>query len=1209
MSKIVFEDEENINDNSWEGKCLELHDQVLLRPDTYIGSTQNEEKTTYIYDNETNKIISKTITINPGVERLIEEVLSNVIDNKTRSDEKKIPMKKIKVYLGKDKFTVWNDGYTIPIKKFENSQKYCAEMAFCNLLTSTNYDDTKERKTSGRNGLGGKLVNIFSSSFEVRTYNKLQKTLYTQKCSNNMKNISPPIITKNPKDLNKDDLKGFTEISWKIDFSKFEMKSYTPDILSLFKRFCYDCAMVSKVPLYFSTDKEKEHLLPVKDLLSYASLYTNENDEENEGDEEIKKKKKEIIFLSSTDEFNNYSEVVLISSEGKGLENISFVNGCPTPNGGVHVNSWCEEIFRPITEKINTKGTRKKKEEKKEKKTKKITKERPKINIGNIKDNFIIFVNSWLDKPKFKSQSKEELTYPKMIVKVEEKIINKLMKWSFVSKIEDLIKMKEFMSLKTTQAKKGESIILSGYDKANKAGKESGCILVITEGLSAKSTLSGGLSVGMFGKKGRDYIGLYAVQGKILNCRGVKPTQIAKNKEVVGLIKILKLQYGEDYKDDTKFNKLPYHKLCILSDADDDGIHIRGLVINLFDALFPSLLEREFVYIMNTPILRINNKKDVKMFYNQQIGKQYIINNNVPKTITKYFKGLGTWKSELFKEICGKNINRLVLDKDGKRLINTAFNKKLADIRKQWIANKFEFLNFNEEKGNEYKNKPIITDLSVSTFIEMDLMEFFRTLCSRSLPDIYDGLKESQRKILYACFKNNLSYKKKSEKLVQVGSMVTKCSNYHYGEQNLYDTAGRMAQNFVGSNNIPLLYNDGQFGTRLNNKDMASPRYIYTKLNYLTEYIFNKEDFVLLNYKEEEGMKIEPTCYFPIIPMVLVNGCIIGIGSGWSCKIPAYNVEHLIEWIKVWLKYDGKVVVGENGNECITKENTVGEMRILETPDLTPWYRGFTGKIDIEEKRIITRGVINKIGDNEYQITEIPIQMWIDSVKENLEKMESEKKIKKFTNNCSKKDENSIDFVIKTDKKPTLKELKLEKSIQTNNMVLISEDEKGNNIISKYINVELILDEYCKKRYKFYTLRKNYKLDKLNEELVVTNNKIRFINDYIEETIVINRRKRVDIDKDLTKMNYDKFESKKKKKNKKDDEDEIEEEKKEVKNYDYLWELKLEHLTIEKMEKLKKKKNEIESLIKCVKDKNEKEMWIGELDEFLSHYKKWLKML
>lgn len=1237
MTDLVFEED---NEEKWEGKTLELRDQILLRPDTYIGITVNKERVEYIYSDEEEKIISKNIIGNKGLERFIEEILSNVVDNKTRSDEKKIPMKKIKVKFEKAnkndiRFTVWNDGKTIPVGLFKETKRYNPEMAFCNLLTSENYDDTVKRKTSGRNGYGSKLTNLFSKEFRIRTYDKNKKLLYTQEISDNMRIINKPVITKT-KDLPKDELNGFTEISWIPDLSYFEMKSYSDDFLALFKRFCFDCSMVSKVPLYFTGLNGKEEKLPVKDLLSYANLFIlkdeENSDDENEEDDENKDKKKrnknEIITFNFKDKNDNYSEVVLIPSNGKELKHVSFVNGCYTPNGGVHVDQWSETIFRPIVEKINSKGKRKveKKEEKKTKSKAKTKKERPKINIKDVKNHFMIFIDSRLDKPKFDSQAKNALSSPELVdIKIEQKIINKLMKWDFVDRIEDIIKMKEFMSLKSIQTKKGETIVLSGYDKANLAGKEPGCILAVCEGLSAKSTLTGGLSVGMMGKSGRDYIGLYAVKGKILNCRNAKLTKISKNKEIVGLIKILKLVFDEDYTDDNKFLKLPYHKLCIFTDADDDGIHIRGLIINLFDFLWPSLLKRDFLYIMNTPILTIEAYKNEpqKMFYDQRVGLKYISDKNIPKSVIKYFKGLGGWKDDKFKQICGKYVSKLYSEKDSRTLINKAFNKDFSDVRKKWVSSSSEILSLGEEEtGIEYKKKANMNDLSISTFIQTDLVEFFKTLCKRSLVNLFDGLKESQRKILFGLLKSRLTFKKRSKKLVQSGATITEKSNYHYGEQNLYDTAGRMAQTFVGSNNIPLLYDDGSFGTRLNNKDMASPRYIATKLNYLTEYIFRDEDNKLIKQLEEEGMLIEPEYYMPIIPMLLVNGCVVGIGSGWKCAVPAHNVEDLIKWIKCWLKVEGKIVILDGKNVELTNNNE-DDFKMMETPELIPWYRGFTGDIKVEEKKIITRGILKEgKKENQYRITEIPVGIYIDTIKEKLEKMEAEKKIK-FTNNSSKKDVNSIDFIITMNdkKKPTLKSLGLEKAITTNNMALFSENYE----IKKYENTDLIMDKYCIKRYEFYTIRKNHKLKELEELKTMTNNKIKFINEYIEGKLIINKRKRIDVDKDLDKKGFDRMIDKtikKKKENNDEKENEVddgdekengdeEKERREnsEKNFNYLWKLKLEHLTTEKMETLKKQLEKIGKDIENTKNKKEKDQWNDELDEFLVHYHKWLKMM
>ena len=90
-----------------------------------------------------------------------------------------------------------------------------------------------------------------------------------------------------------------------------------------------------------------------------------------------------------------------------------------------------------------------------------------------------------------------------------------------------------------------------------------------------------------------------------------------------------------------------------------------------------------------------------------------------------------------------------------------------------------------------------------------------------------------------------------------------------------------MAQDFVGSNNINYLLPIGQFGSRLQGgKDAAQSRYIFTKLNQITRYIFSEADDILCNYLDDDGMPIEPEYYYPIIPTVLANGS-QGIGTGY----------------------------------------------------------------------------------------------------------------------------------------------------------------------------------------------------------------------------------------------------------------------------------------------------------------------------------------
>ena len=148
----------------------------------------------------------------------------------------------------------------------------------------------------------------------------------------------------------------------------------------------------------------------------------------------------------------------------------------------------------------------------------------------------------------------------------------------------------------------------------------------------------------------------------------------------------------------------------------------------------------------------------------------------------------------------------------------------------------------------------------------------------------------------------------KEVRVAQLAGYVSENASYHHGEKSLQDAIIGMAQNFIGSNNINLLKPNGQFGTRLQGgKDSASPRYIHTELNPLTYYIFSKDDLPILNYIEDDGYKIEPEFYVPIIPMILVNG-VIGIGTGFSCNIPCYNPEDIIKIYKNLLSSDDCVV-------------------------------------------------------------------------------------------------------------------------------------------------------------------------------------------------------------------------------------------------------------------------------------------------------------
>ena len=135
---------------------------------------------------------------------------------------------------------------------------------------------------------------------------------------------------------------------------------------------------------------------------------------------------------------------------------------------------------------------------------------------------------------------------------------------------------------------------------------------------------------------------------------------------------------------------------------------------------------------------------------------------------------------------------------------------------------------------------------SVLDFLNSELVLYSHACNYRSLPSSLDGLKASQRKILFTCFERNLQREKK---VADLSGLVSGRTAYKHGEDSLHKTIVAMAQDYTGSNNVPLLMPRGQFGTRASGgKDSASARYLNTMLQPVARAMFRKSDEDLLTY-------------------------------------------------------------------------------------------------------------------------------------------------------------------------------------------------------------------------------------------------------------------------------------------------------------------------------------------------------------------------
>ena len=274
------------------------------------------------------------------------------------------------------------------------------------------------------------------------------------------------------------------------------------------------------------------------------------------------------------------------------FEHISFVNSINTYQGGTHVKYISDNIVKKL-ELIF-------------KKKYKDTKFKPNM----FKDNLVLFINCLIDKPQFSSQSKEQLISKTSKFgsecEISDKIIKKLVNFGILDQVFNYIKLKEELNIKKTDGKKLSNIKgIPKLEDANWAGtkKSTECYLIVTEGDSAKALAMSGRSV-----VGNDKFGVFPLKGKLLNIREATTKQQLENEEIKNLKKIIGLQKGKEYTE-KNISDLRYRYILIFTDQDNDGFHIKGLVMNWLHYEWPSLLKLNFVKSLATPIIRAKKVK------------------------------------------------------------------------------------------------------------------------------------------------------------------------------------------------------------------------------------------------------------------------------------------------------------------------------------------------------------------------------------------------------------------------------------------------------------------------------------------------------------------------------------------------------------------------------------------------------------------------
>ena len=687
---------------------------------------------------------------------------------------------------------------------------------------------------------------------------------------------------------------------------------------------------------------------------------------------------------------------------------ISLVNAHQTPQHGVHV----DQVVAAMQARMP--GKRLKNE----------------LFRRVLREHTFMFVTFDVKNPVFSSQAKTRLIGGTM---ASTQIYDSKSVKEFFDELQDrvdvesILKVPKMVRRQSVKVEKLQDAVLAGGKRSME------CTLVLTEGDSAKTFAMSGLSI-----IGHDLYGVFPLRGKALNAREETEQRIMANSEWKNVMTALGLQIGS-----ASTSGLRYGHILILADADLDGVHIAALVVNFFESQFPKLLldRPDFITMFRTPVITVSQHNTTHECFSMHEFSLIPLSTGAK---IRYYKGLGSSTREEARAYFRRReeLTRVctVATSDDRNALNVMFSKKHAAARKDLIRRHIE--------SPQHPDRA--SQVTARDFIHKELLFFSAYDLLRSIPNAIDGLKTSQRKVIYTAMTA------KSTKVAQLASTAALKTCYLHGEQSLAECIVGLAQDFVGSNNNPLLKGTGQFGSRLQGgKDAASPRYIHVESSAFMKAAFPPADNEILRHLTEEGHTVEPSHYLPLVPLVLINGA-RGIATGFSTFIACHSLSGVLACVR-------RAVRGE----------PIG--------DLSVQYNGFTGSIYEDGTKCYTHGLM-RAGKDNYVITELPVYTWTETF---LAKLESAKYVQKVISRC---DDMRVHIEIKTDSPSKVRKL-LTSHISSSNMFLFDE----NGVLRRYDTAQDIIADFVKVRLEAYTVRLACQLKHLQERHTNLVNVIRFL--------------------------------------------------------------------------------------------------------------------
>lgn len=1073
---------------------LSAREHVLKRSEMYAGSIAPVEQSTHTFSLKDGRAVRTdvTCTFSPALLKVCDEVIVNACDNIVRSSSQRY----VKARFGADGvFEVENDGSTIPISRWPGTSRYIPEILFGEMMSGENFDDDAGRMgVGGLNGVGVKITGILATWLELRCVNLAENQLfydctddrrhllrfplsevpesvcgmesehtvdglaffhlfegrctvdtvmcwkgkyyrnvgpivYEQRFEDNLRVTLPPTL-RAPSAREKTSL---TKVRWEVDLKRLSMQRPLEDsVLAVLRARMFDVAACCGRAIGVYVDGAR---LPVRQLKEYASALGSP-------------------YLGA-DAFEGAASRIEVCLAGcaDGCEacTVGFVNGIRC-SAGTHI----EVVWRKLAEVLGELLQRRLR--------------RPVVvKKEHLRTHLVMIVSVRILNPTFATQTKEKLDTPvsRMGLGGFEFSSSTLRALERAGIADALQRIQEQDDVRTVQrsvkTERGRAPVIPKYEKALKLGSKDPCSLYVTEGDSAKALAVAGFSV-----VGREHNGVFPLRGKLVNVNGMTVKRALENKEIMFLTQILGLNPCVVYTEETAL-RLPYRHLVIFTDQDTDGSHIAGLLLNWLSAMHPSLLEvlPDFVHRFVTPIIRAKLGGTTHCFFSQPEYGEWLRAGNHRPSAVKYYKGLGTSTSAdakvYFRDLERHRFPVRYTGTECAGAIDAFFASNRTDERKRLLqaSDGSTYINYARE------------EVTIASLCYKELVLHGLADNRRSIASVVDGLKPSQRKILYVA----LTRSGGECKVAQLAAAVAERTAYHHGEKSLVQAMVAMAQPWIGACNIALLRPNGMFGSRHDARtEHSAERYIFTEKHPIAALMFPPEDQAVLEYLEDDGRAVEPRCFVPVVPLVLVNGT-DGIGTGWRSSCPAFAPRDVLANVR----------------------------RLVEDPDaelapMTPTYMGFRGTTYRVDGDWVFAGRCSVLSSTVLRITELPPKMWtsnyIDMVRKDLVCETAALPVASIEDHSIG---DAIDLHVKL-KAPVpagitgeemIRAMKLESRVQVRHLNLFGIRDE----LLHFETVDDVMRYHARERRALYERRVCSQIAKMEQEERVASNKARFVKE------------------------------------------------------------------------------------------------------------------